>query len=78
MLIKGLQLAEQFGSPLYVYDAEKNTIVQPIDKAFSKVEKLRINYAMKAYPNVIMQLLKWVRIRCKYPFKSTIGSTCRI
>ena len=55
-----LQLAEQFGSPLYVYDAEKiQSQYNRLSKAFSKVNKLRINYAMKALSNVaILQLLK--------------------
>ncbi|KIA94697.1 diaminopimelate decarboxylase [Flavobacterium sp. KMS] len=55
-----LQLADQFGSPLYVYDAEKiQSQYNRLTKAFSKVENLRINYAMKALSNVaILQLLK--------------------
>jgi diaminopimelate decarboxylase len=55
-----LHLAEQFGSPLYVYDAEKiQSQYNRLTKAFSKVEKLRINYAMKALSNVaILQLLE--------------------
>ena len=55
-----VQLAEQFGSPIYVYDAEKiQSQYNRLTKAFSKVEKLRINYAMKALSNVaILQLLK--------------------
>lgn len=55
-----LQLAEQFGTPLYVYDAEKiQSQFNRLTKAFSKVEKLRINYAMKALSNVsILQLLR--------------------
>jgi diaminopimelate decarboxylase len=55
-----VQLAEQFGSPLYVYDAEKiQSQYNRLTKAFLKVEKLRINYAMKALSNVaILQLLK--------------------
>lgn len=55
-----LQLAEQFGSPLYVYDSEKiQSQYNRLSKAFSKVKKLRINYAMKALSNVaILQLLK--------------------
>ena len=55
-----LQLAEQFGSPLYVYDADKiKSQYNRLTKAFSKVEKLRINYAMKALSNVaILQLLQ--------------------
>lgn len=55
-----VQLAEQFGNPLYVYDAEKiQSQYNRLSKAFSKVNKLRINYAMKALSNVaILQLLK--------------------
>jgi len=55
-----VQLAEQFGSPLYVYDAEKiQSQYKRLTNAFSKVEKLRINYAMKALSNVaILQLLR--------------------
>ncbi|MEC4048969.1 diaminopimelate decarboxylase [Flavobacterium sp. SUN046] len=55
-----LALAEEFGNPLYVYDAA--TIEQQYNRltnAFSKVERLRINYAMKALSNVsILNLLK--------------------
>jgi diaminopimelate decarboxylase len=55
-----LALAEEFGNPLYVYDA---AIIEQqynrLTNAFSKVEKLRINYAMKALSNVtILKLLK--------------------
>ena len=40
-----LQLAEEFGSPLYVYDAEKiESQYNRLTKAFSKIEKLKINY----------------------------------
>lgn len=55
-----LQLVEQFGNPLYVYDAEKiQSQYNRLSKACSKVNKLRINYAMKALSNVaILQLLK--------------------
>jgi len=55
-----VQLAEQFGSPLYVYDAEKiRSQYKRLTSAFSKVEKLRINYAMKALSNIaILQLLR--------------------
>lgn len=48
-----LQLAEEFGSPLYVYDAEKmESQYNRLTKAFAKVEKLKINYAVKALSNV--------------------------
>ena len=55
-----VQLAEEFGSPLYVYDAAKiQSQYQRLEKAFSKVHKLRINYAMKALSNVsVLKLLK--------------------
>jgi len=55
-----VQLAEQFGSPLYVYDASKiQSQYKRLTNAFSKVENLRINYAMKALSNVaILQLLR--------------------
>ena len=55
-----LQVAEQFGSPVYVYDAEKiQSQYNRLSKAFSKVNKLRINYAVKALSNVaILQLLR--------------------
>ena len=55
-------LAEEFGSPLYVYDAEKiqNQYARLTD-AFSKVESLRINYAVKALSNIaVLQLLKQI------------------
>ena len=55
-----LALSQEFGNPLYVYDAE--TIEKQylrLTSAFSKVEKLRINYAMKALSNIsILNLLK--------------------
>jgi diaminopimelate decarboxylase len=55
-----VQLAEQFGNPLYVYDAEKiQSQYLRLRGAFSKVERLRINYAVKALSNLaILQLLK--------------------
>lgn len=55
-----LHLAEEFGSPLYVYDAEKiQSQYTRLTSAFSKVESLRINYAVKALSNVsVLKLLK--------------------
>jgi len=55
-----VQLAEEFGSPLYVYDAAKiQSQYNRLTAAFSKVERLRINYAVKALSNVaILQLMK--------------------
>jgi diaminopimelate decarboxylase len=55
-----LQLTEQFGSPIYVYNGDKiKSQYNRLTKAFSKVDNLRINYAMKALSNVaILQLLR--------------------
>lgn len=55
-----VHLAEQFGSPLYVYDAEKIKFqYNRLTSAFSKVKQLRVNYAVKALSNVsVLQLLK--------------------
>jgi len=57
-----VDLATQFGSPLYVYDADKiKSQYERLTSAFSKVERLRINYAVKALSNVaILQLLKQI------------------
>lgn len=55
-----LKAVEEFGSPLYVYDADK--IVSQYKRltgAFKKVKRLRINYAVKALSNIaVLQLLK--------------------
>ena len=55
-----LKLANEFGSPLYVYDAEKiQSQYNRLTAAFSKVERLRINYAVKALSNItVLKLLK--------------------
>ena len=55
-----LQLVEEFGSPLYVYDAEKiGTQYNRLTKAFSKVEQFKIHYAVKALSNIsILKVLK--------------------
>ena len=52
-------LAEQYGTPLYVYDGEKIlSQVKAIKTAFSKV-KLKIKYATKALSNInILKLMK--------------------
>ena len=53
-------LADEFGCPLYVYDAEKiESQYHRLTSAFAKVERLRINYAVKALSNIsILQLFK--------------------
>jgi len=55
-----LQLSDEFGSPLYVYDAAKiQSQYNRLTNAFSKVGSLRINYAVKALSNIsILKLLK--------------------
>jgi diaminopimelate decarboxylase len=55
-----VDLATEFGCPLYVYDAAKiEWQFHRLTSAFSKVERVRINYAVKALSNVsILQLFK--------------------
>ena len=55
-----LHIAHTYGSPVYVYDAEKITSqYQRLTSAFASVPKLRINYAMKALSNIaILKLMK--------------------
>ena len=48
-----LSIAERFGSPVYVYDAEKiASQYARLTSAFAAVPHLRINYAMKALSNL--------------------------
>ena len=48
-----VHIANEFGAPLYVYDAQKiESQYHRLTKAFSKVEKLQINYAVKALSNI--------------------------
>ena len=55
-----LQIAKDFGSPVYVYDTDK--IVSQYNRltsAFSKVKNLKVNYAVKALSNVsVLKLMK--------------------
>ena len=55
-----LQLANEFGNPFYVYDAEKIALqYNRLTKAFHKVEKFKIHYAVKALSNIsILNYLK--------------------
>ncbi|NAS32660.1 diaminopimelate decarboxylase [Flavobacteriaceae bacterium R38] len=54
-----LQVAQEFGSPVYVYDSEKIiSQYQRLTSAFKKVPKLRLNYAVKALSNLnILKLM---------------------
>ena len=46
-------ISKQFGSPIYVYDAEKmEHQYNRLTQAFQNVQQLRINYAVKALSNV--------------------------
>jgi len=48
-----LQIASDFGSPVYVYDADKIVSqYKRLTSAFNKVKKLKINYAVKALSNI--------------------------
>ncbi|WP_299112980.1 diaminopimelate decarboxylase [uncultured Winogradskyella sp.] len=48
-----LQIAKDYGSPVYVYDAETITSqYKRLINAFSKVKQLRLNYAVKALSNI--------------------------
>lgn len=48
-----LKITEEFGSPVYVYDAEKiESQYKRLTKAFSGVKSLKINYAVKALSNI--------------------------
>jgi len=55
-----IKIASEFESPVYVYDAEKiKSQYHRLTNAFSKVKKLRINYAVKALSNIsILKLFK--------------------
>ncbi|XCI74972.1 MAG: diaminopimelate decarboxylase [Flavobacteriales bacterium] len=47
------QLADKYGTPLYVYDAGKMIAqYKAMEKAFNNVENLKINYACKANTNL--------------------------
>ncbi|MDO9594381.1 MAG: diaminopimelate decarboxylase, partial [Lutibacter sp.] len=48
-----VSLTEKYGSPLYVYDAEKmESQYNRITAAFSSVKNLKLNYAVKANSNI--------------------------
>ncbi|MFK7749777.1 MAG: diaminopimelate decarboxylase [Kordia sp.] len=55
-----LNIAQQFGNPTYVYDAEKITSqYERLTKAFQTVPKLKLHYAVKALSNLsILKLMK--------------------
>ncbi len=55
-----LKIAEDFGSPVYVYDSEKIVSqYKRLTSAFNKVKKVKVNYAVKALSNIsILKLMK--------------------
>ena len=55
-----LSITHTFGSPVYMYDANKiSSQYERLTKAFAAVPSLRINYAMKALSNVsILKLMR--------------------
>lgn len=56
-----LKIAENFGSPVYVYDAEKIAFqYKRLTDAFKEVKHLKINYAVKALSNI--SVLKYFNI----------------
>lgn len=55
-----IKIAEEFGNPVYVYDADKITAqYNRLTGAFAEIENLRIHYAVKALSNIsILKLMK--------------------
>ncbi|NQY29339.1 MAG: diaminopimelate decarboxylase [Flavobacteriaceae bacterium] len=55
-----LAISEEFGTPVYVYDAEKiESQYKKLTSAFKGVKQLKINYAVKALSNIsILKLFK--------------------
>ena len=55
-----LAISEEFGTPVYVYDAEKiENQYNKLTNAFKDVKQLKINYAVKALSNIsILKLFK--------------------
>ena len=48
-----LKIAKDFGSPVYVYDSEKIiSQYKRLTSSFSKVKKVKVNYAVKALSNI--------------------------
>ena len=51
--IELINIAEQFGTPIYVYDSDKiKSQFFRLKNAFKNIHNLRINYAVKASPNI--------------------------
>ncbi|MEP1487335.1 MAG: diaminopimelate decarboxylase [Algibacter sp.] len=55
-----LKIAEEYGSPVYVYDAEKiGSQYKRLTNAFKGVKTLKVNYAVKALSNI--SILKYLK-----------------
>jgi diaminopimelate decarboxylase len=54
-----LGIAKEFGDPVYVYDSEKIcSQFKRLTQAFRSVERLKLNYAVKALSNIgILKLM---------------------
>ena len=54
-----LEIEKKYKSPVYVYDANKiEEQYSRLTSAFSKIERLKINYAVKALSNI--SILKFI------------------
>lgn len=55
-----ISIANQYGAPVYVYDADKiSSQYNRLTQAFSNVKNLRLNYAVKALNNInVLRLMK--------------------
>lgn len=55
-----IKIAEEFGNPVYVYDADKiASQYKRLTDAFGEIDNLRIHYAVKALSNIsILKLMK--------------------
>ncbi|WP_452228891.1 diaminopimelate decarboxylase [Lacinutrix sp. MEBiC02404] len=55
-----LKITKDFGSPIYVYDADKIAFqYKRLTSAFKKVKQVKLNYAVKALSNIsILKLMK--------------------
>lgn len=55
-----LNIAKEYGSPIYVYDAHKiEAQYKRLSTAFNKVKQVKINYAVKALSNI--SVLKFIK-----------------
>jgi diaminopimelate decarboxylase len=55
-----LNIAKEYGSPIYVYDAQKiETQYKRLTSAFNKVKQVKVNYAVKALSNI--SVLKFMK-----------------